>query len=65
MKPEKLAIKIIEITENKTYYSRQMRIIETTKLINQFKEDIEKNVYPNTLAKDGEIEFCGKCGTVI
>ena len=38
MKAEKLAIKIIEVTEDKTNYSRQMRIIKATEVINQFKE---------------------------
>jgi len=41
------------------------RIDESIDLINQFEADIEKNAYPNTFAKDGETEFCGKCGTAI
>jgi len=43
-------------------YINPYKILE---FINQFKSDIEKNAYPNTFAKDGETEFCGKCGTAI
>jgi len=54
-----------EITKGNYSKIRDELVNKQFVLINKFKSDIEKNAYPNTFAKDGETEFCGKCGTAI
>jgi len=54
-----------EITKGNYSKIRDELVNKQFVLINKFKSDIEKNAYPNTFSKDGETEFCGKCGTAI